>query len=369
VNSLSAVSIALVVLLVAYLFLLLSLGIGLLRARRIARSRTTTEQAVQAMGTWLAVAVTSREPQRVHRARAAVRNRLTALTTGEQRMALFVLARNVTGEGIIVLRELSEELGIRARIESETTSRVWHRRLLAVRLMAALEVRDPRIRDLLDDPNPTVRAQCVQWATADPTPANLERLAEMVEDPDDRCRFEARDALTRLGVVAAGTVLDMLRSDRPRRVDTGLRIASLARDPGYTETLRSFLRTGTPEQQVLAAASLSAADPAALRTLHRLICHTDPTIRLAAVEVLAEDKDWHQATVIAPLLADPSHTVRRAAGLALLRLGAPGLIMLRRGAAEATTVPGRADSSGHVERADRAVGRDGPQESWAGKRS
>jgi HEAT repeat protein len=347
VSTLFVASIALFLLLVAYLLLLMSFLVGLWRARGIARSRAVTEQAVQAMGTWLVVVVTSREPQRADQARATIRDRLAELKAEEQQMTLFTLAHNVGGEGITVLREISEELGILDRVESEATSGRWSRRLLAVRLMASLNVRSPRIRQHLDDPHPAVRAQCAQWATADPTEANMSRLAEMVEDPHGRCRFEAQDALARLGVTASGTVLGLLRSEHPRQVEAGLRIAALTSDPGYTETLHSFLMTGTPRQQLLAAASLSTADEPALHALHRLVCHDDPVIRQKAIEILAEDRDWHQTTAIAPLLSDPSRTVRRAAGLALLRLGAPGMIILRQRAAAETRPPDRAETSGN----------------------
>jgi HEAT repeat protein len=98
--------------------------------------------------------------------------------------------------------------------------------------------------------------------------------------------------------------------------------------------LRSFCEKGTPEQQLLAAESLSTADTTALQTLHRLLLHQDPLIRQDAIEVLAEDRDWQQASRLAPLLDDPSRSVRRAASVALMQMGAPGLIMLRRKAAE-----------------------------------
>lgn len=342
-STLTISSIALVILLAAYLCLLLSFVIGLQRARRIARSRAATEQAIQAMGTWLVVAVTSREPERADQARATIRDRLASLKTDEQQMALFTLSHNVGGEGIAVLRDVSEELGILRRIEVEATTESWSRRILAIRLMASLRVRSPRIRVHLDDPDPAVRAQCAQWATADPTETNLKRLADMVEDPHSRCRFEAQDALARLGVTAAGTVLGLLHSDNPQRVNAGLRIAALTSNPIYTETLRSFLVTRTPQQQLLAAASLSTADASAAEALHRLVHHHDPAVRQQAVEILAENRDWHQATVIAPLLADPSRTVRHKASLALLRLGAPGMIMLRQRATEETHAPDHAE--------------------------
>jgi hypothetical protein len=338
---LTVVSLVLVVLLASYLALLLVFGVGLLRARRLARSRAITEEAIRNVNTWLVVAVTSQDPSRRDHARLSMRDLLQGLKSQERQMVLFTLAHAVTGQEITVLRELSEELGVLDELETEATSGSWTDRLLAVRLMAALQVRSPRIRNHLADPQPAVRAQCAQWVVADPTEENLALLADMVEDPDDRCRFEAQDALARLGMTARDTVLGLLRSERPQRIDAGLRISTLTRDPAYSDTLRSLLATGAPKQQLLAAKSLSTADETALETLHRLVGHFDPVIRQNAVQILVENRDWRQATVIAPLLEDPSRTVRRVAGTALLRLGAPGLIILRHRATEVRAAPWR----------------------------
>jgi HEAT repeat protein len=67
-----------------------------------------------------------------------------------------------------------------------------------------------------------------------------------------------------------------------------------------------------------------------VQALLDLLADEVPEVRAAAAHALGKLGHWPAVSHLAPLLRDRVWIVRRAAGLALLALGAPGLLYLRR---------------------------------------
>ena len=68
--------------------------------------------------------------------------------------------------------------------------------------------------------------------------------------------------------------------------------------------------------------------------LHRLT-DPEPEVRASAAHAVGELGHWPAAPVLADLLRDRAFPVRREAALALRRLGAPGMLLLRRALSDA----------------------------------
>ncbi|MGH2840196.1 MAG: HEAT repeat domain-containing protein [Solirubrobacteraceae bacterium] len=80
------------------------------------------------------------------------------------------------------------------------------------------------------------------------------------------------------------------------------------------------------------AATLSAAvgGRSAVAAVEGLLGDPVPEVRAAAIEGLGNLGHWPSGPAIALALRDPAWVVRRQSAIALRRMGAPGLVLLRR---------------------------------------
>jgi HEAT repeat protein len=319
---------------VSYAVLLVLLALGVVSGvRRRDRSLTTDAAArdVLAALTDYEAAPDERTSRNVVE---HVRALLEPLRGVEKWMALMLVAAAVGGQSLVMLRGVAADLGLVEQAERSLRARSWVRRLLAARFLTAVSHRSARVLDLARDPHPAVRAQAALWVAVNDEPPHVEALGDLLADADPRCRFNAKDSLARVGTRATDLVTRLLSSPDPVRRRGALEIAGAVGDAAYLPALRDIATTGQSRQQALATTALGATgDPAATELLGELLANDDVTVRCRAVAALAGMADWRNAAVILPLLDDESRTVRREAGLALLRLGAPGLVLLREAAA------------------------------------
>ncbi|MDQ1288275.1 MAG: repeat protein [Actinomycetota bacterium] len=316
-----------------YGLLLLLLVAGVLRtAHRARRARVTDEVSHEILAA-LADHETAPDDRAAAAALARIADTARTLRGTEVRLTLMAVATAVGGESLAALRDVADRLGLIAQAERSARHRSWVERLLAARFLTALSVTSGTVRLLLRDPHCAVRAQAAAWVTVNDSPETVGVLGTLLVDPDPRCRFAAKDTLARLGTRASAQVESLLRSPDPIVRRSALEIAGAAGDPVYLPALREIALTGEPAHQALAATALGATgDPEVTGVLRDLLGHPDATVRHHTVTALAATADWRHAADIVPLLHDRSHTVRRAAGMGLLRLGAPGLILLREAA-------------------------------------
>nr|MBA2348214.1 HEAT repeat domain-containing protein [Solirubrobacterales bacterium] len=226
--------------------------------------------------------------------------------------------------------------GLISRAERWCTSRRWWRRLRGVRLLGLLGRGDDVVPRLLHDANPDVRAEAAAWAAGSRSPAVVERLLELLEDPETLCRFAVKDSLLRLGE----PVVDPLARRLPILEGVALRealtIAAALAEPRLRDPALALLGHRDPAVRALASDVVGRiGGVAAAERVAELLSDPDPAPRAAAARALGHLGHWRTAAQLTPLLRDPAWDVRRAAGVALRGLGAPGTLLLRRALADA----------------------------------
>jgi hypothetical protein len=210
-------------------------------------------------------------------------------------------------------------------------SRVWWKRLRAVRVLTLLRTGGEQVRPLVDDPHPLVRAQAIEWCAVHPDLAFVDSLLDHLGDTSRLCRFTVQDTLLRIGTPVAGPLRERLLEPEGPGTLNALRVAAGIADPQFLEP--ALLHSSSPraELRCAAAALLGAvAGEAAVARLVALLTDGDAGTRAAAAIALGEMGQWTAAHAVAPLLRDPAFPVRRAAGLSLRAMGSPGEIFLRR---------------------------------------
>ncbi|HEV7845153.1 MAG TPA: HEAT repeat domain-containing protein, partial [Thermoleophilaceae bacterium] len=207
--------------------------------------------------------------------------------------------------------------------------RRWWLRLRGVRLLSALGAGGPAVLELFADPRAEVRAQAAEWAAQQPGEAPLERLLELLDDPRELCRFAVKDALLRRGGAAAEPIARHL-ARAGARPHEALEVAAGIAEPRFLPAAAAHTAAPDAEVRALAASLLGAVGGAeAVERLVALLDDEDAAVRAAATTALARLRHWPAAGPIAERLGDPAWAVRRAAGLGLRELGAPGLLLLR----------------------------------------
>lgn len=232
--------------------------------------------------------------------------------------------------------EAAEVAGLVGRAERWCASRRWWRRLHGVRLLALLGRGEGLVPALLADSSADVRAEAAAWAAGTPDPEVVERLLDLLEDPETLCRLTVKDSLLRLGAPVVAPLARRLPELDGRALREGLEVAAALADSRLQAAALPFCEHADPAVRAPAIDVVGnvGGDAATARLLEHL-GDGDPAPRAAAARALGHLGHWPAATRLAPLLGDRSWEVRRASGVALRGLGAPGALMLRGALADA----------------------------------
>lgn len=259
-----------------------------------------------------------------------------SLSLDLQTRLLVRVGRQIAGRHRSLLAKLAMATGLYQRAEADCTSMRWSRRLRGADVLTLLGGGREAMTPLLRDPNVYVRTQAAEWAIGHPDPTVLERLLDLLEDPDPGMRFAAADAVLRVGppvVEAIAARLD--RTPWAGRARHGelqlLEVAAAIRDTRFIRPALRLSRAEDPPVRAGAVAVLGlvGGEDAVTRAVELL---DDPVaaVRAAAVRALGNLGYWPAAPGVGARLADRSWEVRREAGLALRAMGSPGHLVLRR---------------------------------------
>lgn len=259
---------------------------------------------------------------------------LHALRRLPRRERLLVLARIgavVTGQGRDRIAFLTRASGIGRRLRRGASARRARRRLRALRGLTATGTGDRLVPALLDDRDPEVRAQATTWVVRHGDDAAVARLVDRLFDGDGLTRFAAADAAVRIGPRTVEPLAHALATaDAGPRVVMALRVAGHVGDVRALEAVRRHV--GATDPQVRATALSTVARLGGLPEaplLAAALADPDAGVRTAGAAGLGRVGAWRHAAALGRALGDPAWSVRRAAGLALLALDAPGLLVLR----------------------------------------
>jgi HEAT repeat protein len=184
---------------------------------------------------------------------------------------------------------------------------------------------------LLDDPHPAVRSEAIAWVADHADEALVERLIGMLTDPTPLCRHTATDALLRAGSALPSPLAAHLADGRHPSLPVLLDVAAARPDHRYLAAALRLATSRRPRIRAGAARLLGTiGGDTATATLAGLLDDADPVVRAAAATSLGHLRHWPAASAIAGLLRDRSWDVRRASGEALVEVGAPGRLLLRR---------------------------------------
>jgi HEAT repeat protein len=226
---------------------------------------------------------------------------------------------------------LADRVGVIDKAKQLCRSRFWWRRLLGVRLLTKFGSGEDAVPILLDDPVAEVRAQVAEWAADHPSPALIDRLLNLLNDPKTLPRFSVQDSLLRMGNPVIPALDRYLSSHSDDDVDAALVVAIGLADFRFLGSATLLCKADRPQTRALAATLLGAVGgEQVVRLLLELLDDPATHVRAAAARSLGKLGHWPAAPRVGRLLRDTSWAVRREAGLALRRLGSPGLLVLRR---------------------------------------
>ncbi len=248
---------------------------------------------------------------------------------------LQALAGVLTGDGARRLQIDAQQAGATDRIRRLAASQSWRARTQAAQLIRLLPSRDPVIRALLIDRRDEVRARTLDGIDADSLAIHAELVIQACDAEDPAIRFAAQQAI----VGGDDRVVDALIDAIERAADgefsqagvrTILAAAAGVLDSGVVEAVASHDWGGDVEQRLHVVAALATglgeSAGARLATMSR---DDQPAVRAAALRAIGNLGDPTAVAAIGRCLRDESWDVRQAAGMALVRLGPAGLLILR----------------------------------------
>jgi HEAT repeat protein len=248
--------------------------------------------------------------------------------------AITEYAPSVGGSDRSVLAEVADESGLLVAARRQLTSVLWWRRLEAARLLTLLGSDESQIARMTRDKESMVRAQGAAAAAAWPFAGSARLLVGMMRDREDLVRFEAMQAIVRLGSAGTQVVFSELRSDAwadGRGLRALLELAAAIATPEVTDVGLRFSTAPDASIRCAAAKLLAAAGGEAASTrLVELLGDENTEVRRTVAKALGVMGEWRASAALGDRLDDESHEVRIAAASALQRLGAPGILMLRR---------------------------------------
>lgn len=239
---------------------------------------------------------------------------------------------SITGQSRDHLARLAQHIGLVPVAERMAVARDWRDRLHGVRLLAAVGGGANVVPGLLDDPDPAVRAEAVEWAASNPTPELIDRMVSLLPRTDRYGSFVVRDSLLRVGEAVVPTLARYLEKHSGRNAEPALDVAAGIPDVRFAPAALRLCRDPLPHVRARAAALAGAVgSEESVGVLQTLVSDDDAEVRAAAAAALGRLGHWPSATVIAPLLRDRAWIVRSQSALALRALGSPGLLYLRKG--------------------------------------
>ena len=257
-------------------------------------------------------------------------NSLENLSRSEIRSLVLDLSESLGGESSTFLRAIADRSGVSTEARARLRSRRWSRRIVAARILAALGEEDPDGGRLLWDLHPVVRAQAATWVGAGASPEVVERLLDLVGDPDGLVRFAAKNTLIGMGDRVGSPILERLEGADLLSLHGLLEVAATAAAPIVGPAARRLTEHDHRGIRALSATVLGrAGGTESLPVLENLLADPDPVVRAAAVAAFGDLGQWPAAPLLAHLLGDAELRVRKQAALTLIDLGAPGVLMLR----------------------------------------
>lgn len=241
------------------------------------------------------------------------------------------ISPNLTGQDRLHLMRLAEGVGLVQLAESACRHRKWQKRLRGARMLTLLGGGKDVVPDLLDDHVTEVRAQAAEWAAWYPHPETIAKLLRMLGDERSLCRFTVQDSLLRLGGAAAPQLKAYLQDPGVPNPVPALKVAARLRDGRFLRAALDASTQGDPAVRAAAAEVLgSIGGPEATFALSSMLSDPSQEVRAAAVRSLGDLNHWPAAATLAPLLGDLAFTVRQETGRALKKMGAPGVLLLRK---------------------------------------
>jgi HEAT repeat protein len=240
------------------------------------------------------------------------------------------LAPSVSGTSRLMLNALGEEAGVLERARRGVRRRRWSTRLYSARVLTAFGVESDDMCVLLTDRSPEVRAQAAAWVVVTPNQEAVELLIGMLADSDGLCRFAAKDALIRIGLVGSDALTRALVTAGEELTESILEVAAAISDDRFFAPSVALIASSSPSTRALAAKVLArTGNPQAGAALVALLNDPSSEVVLAATAGVGQLAFWPGAVDVEPLLNHESWELRRQAALTLLALGAPGTILLR----------------------------------------
>ena len=266
-----------------------------------------------------------------HEVRAAELAELRGLPTAIRIRLLAEPATALSGEGRGRLTALADDLGLVSRAERRCASRRWWVRLRAVRLLTMVGGGERSVPALLRDPDREIRAAAATWCADHPDPQSIAGLLDLLRDGEPLVRFMAKNALLRMGAIAVGPLAARLSDLDGPALEGALEVAIGLAEARLAPPALALVTDESARVRSLAATLVAGVGGAsAVAALAVLLDDSAPIVRAAALEGLGKLSHWPTGPAIAGALRDPAWEVRRQAALALLALGAPGLVLLRR---------------------------------------
>ena len=188
------------------------------------------------------------------------------------------------------------------------------------------------VERLLDDRNPNVRYQAIEWAAGSKSETIATRLIDRLIRGDRFCRYALEDSLARLGKLAAVPLKARLQEgiEDEQALVAMLEVGAEIAGPGCEEIAFSLSSHASPRvRELCAELFVRLGGDEAARRLVRLLDDDAPGVRAAATRSLGQLEQWPTATRVADMLSDPRWPVRREAAMALAKFGPPGILLLR----------------------------------------
>jgi hypothetical protein len=257
---------------------------------------------------------------------------IEALTATDAVEVVGTLGDLVRVDDAEVLRLMAAEFSLDQRAHRLIGSRLWRRRLVGVRLASLLRLDDDAAVAGWCDRSAPVRAVSADVLGQRRDVVSIQRLVGLLGDRNGVVRFAAANGLVHIGLPVAPVLRERLESVDEATIGE-LEVAGAIRDPRLGPAVARHLGDPRPEARAAVVSALGRlGDRTSLELVEDAAHDPDPRVRRNAVRALGLARHWPGAGTIADRLDDADPDVVRAAGTALLDVGAPGKLFLQRGA-------------------------------------